>query len=77
MVHRLVWAFIQSLIGQEGDTRRVFINNVSGMDIDENSGRTQHSMDNRERIQSVVLRHGDLSPTLYLQTIAKLIINKH
>ena len=75
--HPNVWAFIQSLIGQEGDTRRVFINNVSGMDIDENSGRTQHSKDNRERIQSVVLRHGDLTPTLYLQTIAKLIISKH
>jgi hypothetical protein len=72
-----VWAFIQSLIGQEADTRRVFINNVSGMDIDENSGRTQHSKDNMERIQSVVLRHGDLSPTLYMQTIVKLIINKH
>ncbi len=53
--HPNVWAFIQPLIGQEADTRRVFINNVSGMGIDENSGRTQHSQDNRERIQSVVL----------------------
>jgi hypothetical protein len=44
-----VWAFIQSLnSGQDGDMRRVFVNNITGMEIDENSRRTQHSRDNWE-----------------------------
>jgi hypothetical protein len=40
-----VWSFIQSMVGQEGDTRRMFVNNVAGMNIDENSSRIQRSQD--------------------------------
>jgi hypothetical protein len=37
------------MVGQEGDTWRVFVNDVAAMNIDENSNRIQHSQDNRER----------------------------
>jgi len=49
--HPNLWAFIQSLIGQEADARRVLMHNA-------------------------MKRFADLSPTMYMQTIAKLIIEK-
>jgi hypothetical protein len=36
-----VGSFIQSMVDQEGDTRRVFVNSVAAMTIDENSSRNQ------------------------------------
>jgi hypothetical protein len=39
--HPNEWAFTPSLIDQEGDTRRVFVNNVAGMDIEHNGSPAQ------------------------------------
>jgi hypothetical protein len=74
--HSNIWMFIQSLIGQEVDSRRVLMHNVTGMDITVNQGCDEHIKDNNDQIMAVIKRFDDLSPYLYMQTLAKMIINK-
>jgi hypothetical protein len=74
--HPNVWLFIQSLIGQEADARRVLMHNATGMDISVNQGRDERHKDHTDKLIAVVKRCQDLSPYLYLQTLAKLLIDK-
>ncbi len=74
--HPNIWMFIQSLIGQEADSRCVLMHNVTGMDITINQGREERIKDNNDQIMAVMKRFNDLSPYLYMQTLAKLIIDK-
>ncbi len=75
--HPNVWLFIQSLIGQEADARRVLIHaHAMGMDISVNQGRDERHEDHTDKLIAVVKRCQDLSPYLYLQTLAKLLIDK-
>jgi hypothetical protein len=74
--HPNVWLFIQSLIGQEADARRVPMHNATGMDISVNQGQDECHKDHTDKLIAVVKRCQDLSPYLYLQTLAKLLIDK-
>jgi hypothetical protein len=74
--HPNMWLFIQSLIGQEADARRVLMHNATGMDISVNQGRDERHKDHTDKLIAVVKRCQDLSPFLYLQTLAKLLIDK-
>ena len=71
-----IWLFTQSLISQEADYRRVLMHNATGMDNTVNQGRKNKIKENNEKIMAVVKRFTDLSPTLYMQTLARLICDK-
>ena len=74
--HPNVWLFIQSLIGQEADARRVLMHNAAGMDLSVNQGRDERHKDHNDRLMAVMKRVQDLSPYLYMQTLAKQLIDK-
>ncbi len=48
---KMIVQYNRTLIGVVGDMRKVLVNNVAGMDIDVNSGRTQRRQENRELSQ--------------------------
>jgi hypothetical protein len=56
--------------------RRVLMHNATGMDISVNQGRDEWHEDHIDKLIAVVKRCQDLSPYLYLQTLAKLLIDK-
>jgi hypothetical protein len=72
-----LWRFIQSLISQEAESRCTLVNNAAGIDLSVNQGRNQRVKDHYTRINSVLQRRDDLSPWMYLQTLAKLISEKN
>ena len=74
--HPNVWLFTQSLISQEADYRRVLMHNATGVDLTVNQGRVDRVKDTNDRIISLVKMFNDLSPTMYLQTMAKLLCDK-
>jgi hypothetical protein len=74
--HPNVWLFTQSLISQEADYRRVLMHNATGVDITVNQGQVERIKDNNDRIMCVVRRCSDLSPTMYLQTLSRLLCEK-
>jgi hypothetical protein len=65
-----LWKTLQSLVSQEAETRRILMNNAAGLDLTVNSGRKQLLMDSNTRLQRIVQRISDLSPEVYLRTLA-------
>ncbi len=59
--HPNVWLFIQSLIGQEADAKRVLMHNATGMDISLNQGWDERYKDLTKKFIAVVKRCHDLS----------------
>jgi len=74
--HPNLWAFIRSIIGQEADARRVLMHNATGVDLTVNPGRDQSVRDHHDKILSIMKRFADLTPSMYMHTLAKLIIDK-
>jgi hypothetical protein len=52
------------------------MHNVMGMDIPINQGQDERIKDNNENTMAVLKRFVDLSQNLYMQTLAKVIIDK-
>ncbi len=51
-----MWLFIQSLIGQEADAKRVLMHNATGMDISLHQGWDKRYKDHTEKLIAVVKR---------------------
>ena len=62
--------------GQEADACRVLMHNATRVDLTVNQGRDERAKDHHGRILAVIKRVDDLSPTMYMQTLAKLITDK-
>jgi hypothetical protein len=52
------------------------MHNATGMNISVNQGRDEHHKYHMDKLIAVEKRCQDLSPYLYLQTLAKLLIDK-
>jgi len=52
------------------------MHNATGVDLTVNQGHDKRARDHQDRILSMMKRSADLSPTMYMRTIAKLIIEK-
>jgi hypothetical protein len=63
--HPNIWLFIQSLIGQEVDARRVLMHNATGMDITINQGRDERYKDTHGKLIAVVKRFHTSAPSLH------------
>jgi hypothetical protein len=74
--HPNVWLLIQLLIGQEADSRCMLMHNATRMDLFINQGRDERYKDHKDKLMAIVKRFHDLSPYLYRQTLAKLLIDK-
>jgi hypothetical protein len=65
-----LWKTMQSLVSQEAETRSILMHNAAGLDISVNAGRKQQLKDISIRLKNIVSRFHDLSPEMYLQTLA-------
>jgi hypothetical protein len=73
--HPNVWLFIQSLIGQEPDFRRMLMHNAMGMDTPQPGWGAFQGQQCKDHGCGEEISN-DLSPYLYMQILAKLVIAK-
>jgi hypothetical protein len=66
-----LWRFMESLVSQEADTRRLLVSNAAGLDLTSNPGRRQLMKDKHFRILSIIKRIDKLTEDIYLQSLAK------
>ena len=68
--HPNVWSVQESFIKTEADTRRSFMANAAGQDLNSNSGRRKQSLDFRARIRFIVNGYETATKADYLSMIA-------
>jgi len=68
-----IWQTIDSFIRQEAETRRVLVSNLAGLDLTVNQGRKKKVEQHHAMICSTVRRINDVSPTVYLKALARII----
>ena len=68
-----IWQAIDSFVSQEAETRRVLVSNMAGLDITNNQGRKKKVHQNHSMICSTVRRINDVTPSVYLKALARII----
>jgi antitoxin component of RelBE/YafQ-DinJ toxin-antitoxin module len=72
-----IWTAISCFIKQEAETRHTLVSNVAGLGLTGNTGRKRQVEQNHAMICSTVRRLNDLSPTIYLKAVARILNGDH
>ena len=65
-----VWKIQELFVKKEADSRRSFVNNARGNDLNTNTGRKQQSLTSKARIKFIVVSFETIPSKKYLQMLA-------
>ena len=67
------WKVIDGFIGEEGQARRALVATAAGLDLHSNTGRKSFGRTKYEKIKSIMSNYGNMSETMFLQSLAAQI----